>query len=279
MNERRKLWRTFKNNKTAVVGAVMALVVLLTAIFAFLISPYDPLDMDVFHRLTPPERSHPLGTDEYGRDVLSRIIWGTQISLTVGFFSVLLGMIMGTAMGVVAGYSGGGTDTLIMRMVDVLLSFPTLITAIMIAAILGSGLVKLIITIGIVFAPRFARLAYGPTLAVKEMEYVSSAKVIGASSFRIIIRHILPNIFGEVMVAGTLWMGTAIMTEASLSFLGLGVSPPTPTWGNLIRSGIDVLANAPWLSLFPGLSILITVLAFNMIGDGLRDIADPKLRA
>jgi peptide/nickel transport system permease protein len=279
MNKRRKLWRTFKNNKTAVIGAVVALVVLLTAVFAFLISPYDPLDQDVFHRLTPPERSHPLGTDEYGRDVLSRIIWGTQISLMVGFFSVLLGMIMGTAMGVVAGYSGHGTDTLIMRMVDVLLSFPTLITAIMIAAILGSGLVKLIITIGIVFAPRFARLAYGPTLAVKEMEYVSSAKVIGASSFRIIIRHILPNIFGEIMVAGTLWMGTAIMTEASLSFLGLGVSPPTPTWGNMIRSGIDVLANAPWLSLFPGLSILITVLAFNMIGDGLRDIADPKLRA
>ncbi len=279
MNERRKLWRTFKNNKTAVVGAVMALVVLLTAVFAFLISPYDPLDQDVFHRFSPPERSHPLGTDEYGRDVLSRIIWGTQISLTVGFFSVLLGMIMGTAMGVVAGYSGGGTDTLIMRMVDVLLSFPTLITGIMIAAILGSGLVKLIITIGIVFAPRFARMAYGPTLAVKEMEYVSSAKVIGASSFRIIIRHILPNIFGEIMVAGSLWMGTAIMAEASLSFLGLGVSPPTPTWGNMIGSGIDVLASAPWLSLFPGLSILITVLAFNMIGDGLRDIADPKLRA
>jgi len=279
MNERRKLWRTFKNNKTAVVGAVMALVVLLTAVFAFLISPYDPLDQDVFHRFSPPERSHPLGTDEYGRDVLSRIIWGTQISLTVGFFSVLLGMIMGTAMGVVAGYSGGGTDTLIMRMVDVLLSFPTLITGIMIAAILGSGLVKLIITIGIVFAPRFARMAYGPTLAVKELEYVSSAKVIGASSFRIIIRHILPNIFGEIIVAGTLWMGTAIMIEASLSFLGLGVSPPTPTWGNMIKSGIDVLGNAPWLSLFPGLSILITVLAFNMIGDGLRDIADPKLRA
>ena len=279
MNKRKKLWRTFKNNKTAIVGAVMALVVVFIAVFAFLISPYDPLDQDVFHRLTPLERSHPMGTDEYGRDVLSRIIWGTQISLMVGFFSVLLGMIIGTAMGVVAGYTGGKTDAIIMRMVDVLLSFPTLITAIMVAAILGSGLDKLIITIGIVFAPRFARLAYGPTLAVKEMEYVSSAKVIGASNFRIIIWHVLPNIFGDIMVAGTLWMGTAIMTEASLSFLGLGVSPPTPTWGNMIRSGIDVLANAPWLSLFPGLSILITVLAFNMIGDGLRDIADPKLRA
>jgi len=279
MNKRKKVWRTFKNNKTALVGAVMALVVVFIAVFAFLISPYDPLEQDVFHRLTPLERSHPLGTDEYGRDVLSRIIWGTQISLSVGFFSVLLGITIGTAMGVVAGYTGGKTDAIIMRIVDVLLSFPTLITAIMVAAILGSGLDKLIITIGIVFAPRFARLAYGPTLAVKEMEFVSSAKVVGASNFRIIIWHVLPNIFGDIMVAGTLWMGTAIMAEASLSFLGLGVSPPTPTWGNMIRSGIDVLANAPWLSLFPGLSILITVLAFNMIGDGLRDIADPKLRA
>jgi len=279
MNARSKLWRTFKNNKTALVGAVMALIVLLTAICAFVLAPYDPLDQDVFHRLTPPERSHLLGTDEYGRDVLSRVIWGTQISLTVGFFSVLLGMVLGTVMGVVAGYSGGLTDSIIMRIVDVLLSFPTLITGILIAAILGSGLIKLIITIGIVFAPRFARMAYGPTLAVKEMEYVSSAKVIGAGGFRILTRHILPNIFGEIMVAGSLWMGTAIMAEASLSFLGLGVSPPTPTWGNMIKSGIDVLSSAPWLSLFPGLSILITVLAFNMIGDGLRDIADPKLRA
>jgi peptide/nickel transport system permease protein len=279
MNAHSKLWRTFKNNKTAVVGAVMALIVLLTAVCAFVIAPYDPLEQDVFHRLTPPERSHLLGTDEYGRDVLSRVIWGTQISLTVGFFSVLLGMVLGTIMGVAAGYSGGMTDSIIMRIVDVLLSFPTLITGILIAAILGSGLVKLIITIGIVFAPRFARMAYGPTLAVKEMEYVSSAKVIGAGTFRIITHHILPNIFGEIMVAGTLWMGTAIMAEASLSFLGLGVSPPTPTWGNMIKSGIDVLASAPWLSLFPGASILITVLAFNMIGDGLRDIADPKLRA
>jgi len=279
MTARSKLWRTFKNNKTAVVGAVMALIVLLTAVGAFVIAPYDPLEQDVFHRLKPPERSHLLGTDEYGRDVLSRVIWGTRISLTVGFFSVLLGMVLGTAMGVAAGYSGGLTDSIIMRVVDVLLSFPTLITGILIAAILGSGLVKLIITIGIVFAPRFARMAYGPTLAAKEMEYVSSAKVIGAGTFRILTRHILPNIFGEIMVAGTLWMGTAIMAEASLSFLGLGVSPPTPTWGNMIKSGIDVLASAPWLSLFPGLSILITVLAFNMIGDGLRDIADPKLRA
>jgi peptide/nickel transport system permease protein len=261
------------------IGGIMALVVVFTALFAFVLSPYDPLEQDVFHRLTPPEAAHVLGTDEYGRDVLSRVIWGTWISLTVGVLSVLLGMAMGTAMGVVAGYSGGKIDVLIMRLVDVLLSFPTLITGIMVAAILGSGLDKLIITIAIVFAPRFARMAYGPTLAVKEMEYINSARVIGASNYRIITRYILPNIFSEVLVAGTLWIGTAIMIEAGLSFLGLGVSPPTPTWGNMIKSGIDSLGNAPWLSIFPGLAILITVLSFNMIGDGLRDIADPKLRA
>ncbi len=278
MSDHRKLWRTFKSNKPAIAGAAMASMVVLTAVFAFVIAPYDPIDQNVFHRLKPPERSHLLGTDEYGRDVFSRVIWGTQISLTVGFFSVLLGMIMGTAMGVVAAYTGGKTDVIIMRLVDVLMSFPTLITGILMAAILGSGLVKLIITIGIIFAPRFARMAYGPTLVVKEMEYISSARVIGAGNFRIITHHILPNIFSEILVAGTLWMGTAIMIEASLSFLGLGVSPPTPTWGNMIKSGIDNLSNAPWLSLFAGLAILITVLSFNLIGDGLRDIADPKLR-
>lgn len=278
MVENRKLWRTFKRNKTALIGSVIAIIIIIIAIVAPWISPYDPLEQDVFHRLTPPEGSHPLGTDEYGRDVLSRLIWGTRISLSVGILSIMLGLIIGTVMGMVAGYKGGIIDTGIMRMVDVLLAFPTLITGIMVAALLGPGLDKLIITIGIVFAPRFARLAYGPTLAVKEREYVFSARVIGASSFRIITRYLLPNIFGEVLVAATLWVGTAIITEASLSFLGLGISPPTPTWGNMIKSGIDRLTNAPWLSISPGLSILITVLSFNMIGDGLRDVADPKLR-
>jgi peptide/nickel transport system permease protein len=277
-SEEGKLWRTFKKNKTALVGTVIALLVVLFAIFAPLISTHDPLDQDIAHRLRAPDRSHLLGTDEYGRDVFSRILWGARVSLTVGVVSILLGLVIGTSMGMIAGYKGGLLDTGIMRMVDVLLSFPTLITGIMVVAILGSGMMKLIVTIGIVFAPRFARLAYGPTLAVKERDYVSSARVIGASSSRILLRYLLPNIFGEVLVAATLWVGTAIVTEASLSFLGLGVSPPAPTWGNMIKSGIDRLSNAPWLCLFPGLAILITVLSFNMIGDGLRDITDPKLR-
>ncbi len=277
-DKRRKLWRTYKSNKTALIGSVIAILIIVLAILAPWIAPYDPLEQSVFNRLTPPQGSHLLGTDEYGRDVLSRILWGARISLMVGILSVIIGLAVGTWIGMVAGYRGGVMEAGIMRMVDVLLSFPTLITGIMVVALMGPGLFKLILTIGIVFSPRFARLAYGPTLAVKEKEYVQSAKVIGASHFRILTRYILPNILGEVLVAGTLWIGTAVIIEASLSFLGLGVSPPMPTWGNMIKGGIDRLTNAPWLSVFPGLAILITVLSFNMIGDGLRDIADPKLR-
>ncbi len=278
MNDQGKLWRTFKKNRTALVGTVIALLIVLTAFLSPFLSPYDPLEQDISHRLRGPDRVHLLGTDEFGRDVLSRILWGTRVSLSVGVLSILLGLVIGATLGMLAAYRGGFVEAMIMRSVDVLLSFPTLITGIMVVALLGSGMTKLIVTIGIVFIPRFARLAHGPTLAVKEREYVYSAKVIGASTLRIIGRYLLPNIFGEILVAATLWIGTAIITEASLSFLGLGVSPPTPTWGNMIKSGIDRLSNAPWLCIFPGLSILVTVLSFNMIGDGLRDITDPKLR-
>jgi len=276
--ERGKLWRTFKKNKTALVGTVIIIIVIAVAILAPWISPHDPLEQNIMHRLKPPDRAYPLGTDEYGRDVLSRVLWGTRVSLTIGILSILFGLVVGTAMGTVAGYRGAILGSIIMRMVDVLLSFPVLISGILVVAILGPGMDKLILTMGIVFAPRFARLAYGPTLVVKEREYVDSARVIGVSNLRILTHYLLPNIFGGVLVAGTLWVGTAILTEASLSFLGLGVSPPTPTWGNMIKSGIDCLTTAPWLSIFPGLSILTTVLAINMIGDGLRDITDPKLR-
>ncbi len=274
-----KIWRTFKNNRTALAGALIALLLVLVAVFAFALAPCDPLEQNVYHRLTAPESAHVLGTDQYGRDVLSRILYGIRVSLAVGFFAVLFGMVAGTLIGVVAGYYGKLTEAVLMRTVDVLLAFPTLITGIMVAAILGSGMFKLIIAIGIVFTPRFARLAHGPALAAREMEYVNAARVIGASGLRIMFRHIVPNIMGEIIVAATLWMGTAIMVEASLSFLGLGVSPPTPTLGNMIKNGVDQLTNAPWLALFPGLVVLVTVLSFNMIGDGLRDIADPKLRS
>ncbi len=276
--EKGKLWRTFKKNKTALVGSGIILLVTASALLAPLISPYDPLEQNILSRLKPPSQAHLLGTDEYGRDVFSRVLWGTRISLTVGILSIGFGLIVGTAMGTIAGYRGGILGSLIMRMVDVLLSFPVLISGILVVAILGPGMMKLILTIGIVFVPRFARLAYGPTLAVKEREYVYSARVIGVGNLRILTHYLFPNILGEVLVAGTLWVGTAILTEASLSFLGLGVSPPIPTWGNMIKTGIDRLTTAPWLSVFPGLSILTAVLSINMIGDGLRDITDPKLR-
>jgi len=278
VSARRRLLRTFFKNKIAVMGAALAFSVILIAILAPWLSPYDPLKQNVFYRLTPPEGSHLLGTDMYGRDVLSRIIWGAQVSLLVGTSSVFLGLILGTIMGMIAAYKGGKVESTIMRTVDILMSFPDEVLGIMVLVVLGSGLPKLIIAIGILMIPRFARLAYGPTLALKEKEYVDAARAIGISDFRIVRRHILPNIFGEVLVMSTLWTATAIRLEANLSFLGLGVSPPTPTWGNMIQDGVAQLTNAPWLSVFPGLAILIAVLSFNMMGDGLRDIADPKLR-
>ncbi len=278
MNERRRRWLTFKRNKTALVGFTVTVIITILAILAPWISPRDPLKQDVYHRLTPPEGAHPMGTDDFGRDVLSRIIWGGRVSLMVGISSVLLGMVLGTTMGLIAGYMGGRVENIIMRTVDVSMSFPNLIMGLMVMAILGSGLVKLIIAIGIVMAPRFARVAHGPALAVRGKEFVTAARALGASDSRIIRYHILPNIFGEVVVMGSLWTATAIRIEANLSFIGLGVPPPTPTWGNMIRSGVEWLTNAPWVSVFPGLAILITVLSFNMMGDGLRDVTDPTLQ-
>ncbi|MHB9098027.1 MAG: ABC transporter permease [Syntrophales bacterium] len=276
--ERGKLWRTFKKNRTALVGTVIIMIVIAVAVLAPWISPHDPLEQNMLNRLKPPDRAYLLGTDEYGRDVLSRVLWGARVSLAVGILSILFGLLVGTVMGTIAGYRGAIAGSLIMGLVDVLLSFPVLISGILVVAILGPGMDKLILTMGIVFAPRFARLAYGPTLVIKEREYVDSARVIGVRTLRILSHYVFPNIFGGILVAATLWVGTAILTEASLSFLGLGISPPTPTWGNMIKSGIDRLTTAPWLSISPGLSILTTVLAINMIGDGLRDITDPKLR-
>ena len=261
------------------VGAGLALAMVFVAIFAPWLAPYDPLDQNVFFRFTKPEASHPLGTDFYGRDVLSRVLWGARVSLLVGISSVLLGMAFGMVFGMIAAYKGGKVEMAIMRAVDVMMSFPDEVFGIMIMVVLGSGLEKLILAIALLFAPRFVRLAYAPTLALKERDYIAAARAIGASDLRLLGKHILPNIFGELLVMGTLWIGTAIRLEANLSFLGLGVPPPTPTWGNMIRTGMDHLTDAWWVSVFPGLAILLTVFAFNLLGDGLRDVIDPKLRA
>jgi peptide/nickel transport system permease protein len=273
-----KMWFTFSRNKTALAGGVIALFIFLVAVLAPWISPHDPLEQDPFYRLAGRNEKHWLGTDDFGRDVFSRIIWGSRISLLIGSASVLLGMLLGTAMGMIAGFYGGKSESLIMRATDVMMCFPDLILAIAVTAALGANLMNLIITIGIVMVPRFARLAHGVILSLKESEYVAAARAVGARGPRIILRHIFPNIFGDLLVAGTLWVGEAIRLEANLAFIGLGVQPPTPTWGNMTREGIEVLINAPWISVYSGLSILITILSFNMLGDGIRDITDPKLR-
>lgn len=256
----------------------MAALIVCLAILAPLISPYDPIEQNVKSQYLSPSLTHLCGTDGYGRDEFSRILWGSRVSLTVGIVSVLFSMVFGIPLGVIAGYRGGKTDAVVSRFNDIFMSFPIVIFGLLILAIMGPGLIKIIIAIGIALTPRIARLARGSTLSLKEMPYIEAAKAVGQNDTKIIVLHVLPNIFGDLLVMGTLWIATAIIVEASLSFIGLGVRPPTPSWGSMIRAGLDQLTNAPWLSMFPGLAIFLTVFAFNLIADGLRDIADPKLR-
>jgi len=269
---------TFRRNKTSIVGAVMAAVIVCLAILAPWISPYNPIEQNVKLQYYAPSLAYLCGTDGYGRDEFSRILWGARVSLVVGIASVLFSMVFGLPLGVLAGYKGGRVDSVVSRFNDIFMSFPIVIFGLLILALMGPGLVKIIIAIGVALTPRIARLARGSTLSLKEMPYIEAARAVGQSDTKIIILHVLPNIFGDILVMGTLWIATAIVVEASLSFIGLGVRPPTPSWGSMIRAGLDQLTNAPWLSMFPGLAIFLTVFSFNLIADGLRDIADPKLR-
>lgn len=269
--------RAFVRNRTALVGLVLTLVVACLAVLAPYLSPHNPLEQNVYNMLAPPGGVHLLGTDDLGRDVLARILTGARVSLTVGVCSVLIGAVLGSVAGLVAGYFGGRVELLVMRVVDLLMSFPALVMGLMFMAILGPGMDKLVLAIGLVLAPQVARIVHGSVVAIRQTEYVTAARAAGAAPGRIILRHVLPNVLGEILVMSTLWTATAIRVEANLSFIGLGVSPPTPTWGNMIREGVRWLVVTPWLSVFPGLAILVTVLGFNMMGDGLRDALDPKL--
>jgi peptide/nickel transport system permease protein len=277
--KRRKILTTFLKNRTSLIGACISVAMIFVAISGPGISSFDPLKQNVYHRLTPPERSHLLGTDEYGRDVLSRIFTGTRISFFVSIISIILGMGIGTGMGMLAGYAGGKVETALMRTLDIMMAFPDEVFGVMVMIVLGTGVENVIIAITILMIPRFARMGHAPTLALKEQDYIAAAKSIGASDSRVLIRHVLPNIFGEILVMSTLWLGTAIRLEASLSFLGVGVPPPTPTLGSMVRDGVDLLGVAPWVSVFAGLAILVSIFGFNLLGDGLRDITDPKLYA
>jgi peptide/nickel transport system permease protein len=278
ISQKEILIKTFKSNKTSVVGLFMAFAVVIIALIAPWISPYDPIAQDLNIQHAPPSWAHPFGADSYGRDQFSRILWGSRVSLVVGILSVLFAMAAGIPLGMVGGYRGGRIDSLVLRFIDIFMSFPIVILGLLVLAIMGPGLIKIVIAIGVALTPRIARLARGSTISVKGKEYIEAARAVGQNDGKIMFIHVLPNIFGEILVMGTLWIATAIIVEASLSFIGLGVRPPTPSWGAMIRDGLDQLTNAPWLSLFPGLAIFTSVFSFNLIADGLRDISDPKLR-
>jgi len=268
----------FNRNKTSWLGLLILIVLALLALLAPWISPYDPVEQHIAHRLQPPSSQYLLGTDHFGRDILSRILYGARISLTVGTVSVVLGMIVGGILGLFSGYRSGTLDHLIMGLMDVFMAIPTLLMGLMVVAVLGPSLVNLTLAIALTVAPRFARIARAPTMAVKSRDYIEACRAMGFSDLRIMSVHILPNILGELMVMGSLWVATAVRIEASLSFIGLGVKPPTATWGGMIREGFLHIMDAPWVAIYPGLFILISVLGFNMLGDGLRDAIDPKLR-
>ncbi len=279
LTARQRAWRSFSSNRTAVVGLALIAVLVLIAIAAPLLSPHDPLAQSAVNRLETPSSDHWFGRDHYGRDIMSRVMYGARIALIVGIASVAFGGALGTIMGVVAGFKGGRTETVLMRVTDVLLAFPDLITGLLILAVLGAGMWKMIFAIGITIAPRFARIAYGATLSIKEMDYIQAARAVGVKDLRMLTFHVLPNMLGDIVVLGSLWMASAIRLEASLSFIGLGVSPPTATWGQMIRDGTHQLAVQPWFAFAPGIALLIAVFAFNLAGDGLRDAMDPRAQS
>ena len=270
--------RVFNRNKTSWAGLILLLFMVSLAVLAPWISPYDPVDQSILERLNPASSEHLLGTEQFGRDILSRILWGARISLSVGTISVLMGMAVGTVLGIFAGYKGKYWDYMIMGVMDVFMAIPTLLMGLMVVAVLGPNLVNLTIAIALTVAPRFARIARAPTISIKNRDFIEAGRAMGFSDLRIMAGHIFPNILGELFVMGSLWIATAVRIEASLSFIGLGVKPPTPTWGGMIREGFQNILSEPWISIYPGIFILVTVLAFNLLGDGLRDAIDPTLR-
>jgi peptide/nickel transport system permease protein len=270
--------RRFASSGSAVVGLVVVLTFVLLAILAPLIAPYGPDQQLLTDRLKPPSAAHWFGTDDLGRDVLSRVIYGAQISLRVGVLAVVIALVTGSALGLVAGYAGGWLDGLFMRGMDIVLAFPSTLMAIGIVAMRGPGLEMALVAIGIVNIPTYARLSRSMALTLREREFVLAARCLGAGGGRQITRHILPNALSPLIVQATLGIATAIIEAAGLGFLGLGAQPPTPEWGLMLTNGRAFLLNAPWAMIFPGVAILLTTLAFNLVGDGVRDALDPSLR-
>ena len=270
------LWKRLRRNRMAIAGGILLIGFLFLAIFAPLVAPYDSLQQDLYNRLSPPSFDHPFGTDDFGRDILSRVILGSRISLRIGVLAVLIALILGTTIGLTAGYWGGILDQLLMRAMDLMLAFPSILLAIGIVAILGPGLENAMLAIGIVAVPQYARLVRASTLSVREMDYVQAVRALGAGDLRIIGFTVLPNCLAPLIIQATLGLATAILDAAGLSFLGLGAQPPIPEWGAMLSQGRELILRAPWVLTFPGLAIISTVLAFNLLGDGLRDSLDPR---
>lgn len=271
-------WRRLKMNKAAMIGLGVILVLSTSALFAPWIAPYDPARIDVRARLQGPSVTHLLGTDNFGRDIFSRIVHASRISLTIGFVAVGIGAIFGGIIGAASGYYGGVLDNIFMRIMDVLLSIPQIILAIAIVGAMGASLLNLMIAVGISVLPRYARLVRASAMALRDLEFIEAARATGASDLRIILQNIVPNCMAPLIVLSTLGVAQAILSAATLSFLGLGIQPPTPEWGSMLSDGRQFLRNAPHITVFPGLAIVMVVMALNMLGDGLRDALDPKLR-
>ena len=272
-----KILRKALRNKSVLIGSAMILIIVFAAVFAPVLTPYDPHVMDHDNPLLTPSLEHPFGTDQFGRDLLTRIIYGTRISLLVGIVSVVVAMIIGVLTGLVSGYYGGWVDSLLGRVVDVFLSFPVLLLAIALVAVIGGGTVSVIIALCAVSWTKYTRVVRSSVLAIREEEYVLAARTIGARNSRIMFKYILSNALAPIIVVATLSIGTAIVSEATLSFLGVGIMPPTVSWGYTLSFGLRYLRAAPHLSIFPGLAIMFTVLGFNLLGNGIRDITDPRL--
>ncbi|MCG8479966.1 MAG: ABC transporter permease [Spirochaetales bacterium] len=271
-----EVWRRLRRNWMAMIGLGIIVLIALTAIFADVIAPYDFREQNLRLVANPPSREHLLGTDDLGRDILSRIIHGARVSLQVGFVAVSISLVVGGTLGALAGYYGGNLDNVVMRFMDVLLAIPSILLAIAIVSAFGGGLLNVMIAVGIATIPVYARIVKASVMSIKEQEFIEAARAIGATDLRIILKHILPNSMAPIIVQGTLGVAIAILSAAGLSFIGLGIEPPTPEWGAMLSSGRHLIRRAPHVATFPGLAIVITIFALNLLGDGLRDALDPR---
>lgn len=274
----RAVVRAFNTNKTSWAGLVLLIIILLMAVGAPLLATHDPLAQDITAQLQGPSWRHWLGTDEYGRDTWSRLLYGARVSLVIGAAATLLALVIGSFIGVLAGWIGGRFDAVVMQVMDVLLAFPSLILGLIVVAMMGPSTENIVVAIALTSIPPFARIARAPTLALKGRDFIEACKALGFSDLRTVGLHVVPNLAAEVLVMTSLWMANAIRTEASLAFIGLGVKPPTPTWGGMIRSGFENILDSAWLAVVPSVAILLVIFALNLLGDGLRDAVDPKLK-